>query len=43
MMQAFNYLGLFWDELFIYRKDLSYPTDNLAEWSARWFITNKKC
>lgn len=44
MMQALNYLDHFWDGLFLYRKDGSYPIDNnLAERSVRPFTTKKKC
>ena len=44
MMQALNYLDHFWDGLFLYRKDGSYPIDNnLAERSVRPFTTKRKC
>ena len=44
MMQALNYLNHFWDGLFLYRKDGSYPIDNnLAERSVRPFTTKRKC
>ena len=44
MMQALNYLNHFWDGLFLYRKDGSYPIDNnLAERSVRPFAANRKC
>lgn len=44
MMQALNYLDNFWDGLFLYRKDGSYPIDNnLTERSVRPFITKRKC
>ena len=44
MMQALNYLDHFRDELFLYRKDGSYPIDNnLAERSVRPFTTKRKC
>ena len=43
MMQALNYLDHFWDGLFLYRKDGSYPIDNnLAERSVRPFTTKRK-
>ena len=44
MIQALNYLDRFWDGLFLYRKDGSYPIDNnLAEHSVRPFTTKRKC
>ena len=44
MMQALNYLDHFWDGLFLYRKDGSYPMDNnLVERSVRPFTTKRKC
>lgn len=44
MMQALNYMDHFWDVLFLYRKDGSYPIDNnLAERSVRPFTTKRKC
>ena len=44
MMQALNYLDHFWDGLFLYRKDGSYPiNNNLAERSVRPFTTKRKC
>lgn len=44
MIQALNYLNHFWDGLFLYRKDGSYPIDNnLAERSVRPFTTKRKC
>jgi len=44
MMQALSYLDHFWDGLFLYRKDGSYPIDNnLAERSVRPFSTKRKC
>ena len=44
MMQALSYLDHFGDELFLYRKDGSYPIDNnLAERSVRPFTTKRKC
>ena len=44
MMHALSYLDPFWNGLFLFRKDGSYPMDNnLAERSVRLFTTKRKC